>query len=129
MHDKGLGELIDPNPCTLPTATARTRRLHPIPLRQAYLQLVHARFQPGRGDSEIKNLIDNFCLVKGAEGAKITKLPRETKLTWIKNYRKALKEGNDVEEALLLKPVGACGGGQKPVFTPEVRYMTCGGDV
>jgi len=68
-------------------------------------------------------------LVKGAEGAKITKLPRETKLTWIRNYRQALKDGKDEEEALLLKPVDTKKSGQKPVFTPEVRYMTSVGDV
>jgi hypothetical protein len=114
---------------SLPTATARQRRLHPIPLRQAFLQLVHARVKPGRGDSEINNLITSLCYVKGAEGAKINKVARETRLTWIRNYRKALKDGKDEEEALLLKPVDACGGGQKPVFTDEVRYVKSVGDI
>jgi hypothetical protein len=54
----------------------------------------------------------------------MNKVPRGTRLTWIRNYRKAVREGVDGEEALLLKPVAAKKGGQKPVFTDEVRYIT-----
>jgi hypothetical protein len=78
-------------------------------------------------DSEINNRITTHCIVKGEEGKKINGgIKRSTRLGWISDYRKALKEGKELDEALLLKPRVTKPPGPKPVFTPEVRSDVCG---
>jgi hypothetical protein len=97
----------------------RPRHPHAKEVRQVFLQLVRRFARPGATDAQILSRITSYCSVQAGDGRAINKVPRTTRLSWIKKYKELARRGR-VAEALDLDAVTRKARGCKPVFPPEV---------